>query len=159
MRSHTGRGTRTSHTRGHGWSPPGRTRVQWGGLALVPPAAFSLPSPAATSTEEAEPWHRCCATPVSAPVEGRRGARHWAIWIYTTANLGHGFEPALLCLGASLPYHGHWDQAWRHQGWVGRVDEELLSTLLGRREFVWSLSFLHPKSGDHVGSQGWEGAK
>lgn len=79
----------------HAWAWLEPTRWDpgtWGGPAPLPSASLSLPSPAVASAEEAEPWHRCCATPVSAPVEGRCGAGHWATRIYAWANLACGLS-------------------------------------------------------------------
>lgn len=71
---------------------------------------------------------------------------------------GPWVEFTLPHLGASLLHHGDWDRAWQHRGWVGRVDGELPSaTLVAKR--VWGPSLLHPRSRDHVGSQGREGAR
>lgn len=125
MCSDAGRGTHTSHTRGYGWSPLSGTWAQHEDLTLLPPATFSLPSPAAASVEKAELWHRCCATPVSAPAEDGCRAGHWASWIYAEANLASGLNSP--CCTQKHPYPamaiGIW--AWKHQGWMGRVDGEL----------------------------------
>lgn len=116
----------TSHTRGYSWSPLGGTWAQHEGLTLLPPATLSLPSPAAASVEKAELWHHCCATPVSAPVEDGCRAGHGAIWIYAKANLASGLSSPCCTQKHTYPTMAIGIWAWKHQGWMGRVDGELL---------------------------------
>lgn len=80
-----------------------------GGLASLPSAALSFPSPAAASVEEAEPWHRCRATPVSAPAEGGAGQ----------GTLTPRFKPGQIwpvgCCTLEHPYHTAVTGVWAWQ--------------------------------------------
>lgn len=153
MHSDAGRGTHTSHTRGYGWTPLSETWAQHEGLTLLPPAIFSLSSPAAGSVEKAELWHRCCATPVSAPAEDGCRAGHWVIWIYAEANLASGLSSPCCTQQHIYPTKafGIWDLGWKHQGWMGRIDGELrCAPLVVKEVCFW---FVPPPSrieGPHV---------